>query len=412
MSKKTFIIFSIFICPLFSIAQIKDLDYFLNNAIANSPLLNESRNNILIAGVDSALIVAANKYQITGNGNAYYAPIINNWGYDKVITNGQQLAALIVLNKQVYNKRNLSLQFADLQIQKDSLRINSLINEQDLKKNIIAQYITVYSDQLQINFNDELHSLLQKQEIILKKLTQQNLYRQVDYLSFLVTVQQQNLTRQQLEIQHKNDFSLLNYLAGIIDTATVTLEEPRLTVIRTIIADSSAFFLKYKVDSMRLINSKALIDLGYKPKVSLFADAGYQSSFDITPYKNFGTNIGINFTIPIYDGRQRRLQYTRLGIEERTRQKNRDFFERQYHQQIAQLQQQLSLLETLGSSINEQIKFLETLIEANGKLLETGDVKMTDYILALNNYITAKNLLVQNKVSRYQIINQLNYWNK
>jgi outer membrane protein TolC len=412
MSKKTFIIFSIFICPLFSIAQIKDLDYFLNNAIANSPLLNESRNNILIAGVDSALIVAANKYQITGNGNAYYAPIINNWGYDKVITNGQQLAALIALNKQVYNKRNLSLQFADLQIQKDSLRINSLINEQDLKKNILAQYITVYGDQLQITFNDELHSLLQKQEIILKKLTQQNVYRQVDYLSFLVTIQQQNLTRQQLEVQHKNDFSLLNYLAGIIDTATVTLEEPQLTVIRTIIADSSAFFLKYKVDSMRLINSKALIDLGYKPKVSVFADAGYQSSFDITPYKNFGTNIGINFTIPIYDGRQRRLQYTRLGIEERTRQKNRDFFERQYHQQIAQLQQQLSLLESLESSINEQIKFLETLIEANGKLLETGDIKMTDYILALNNYITAKNLLVQNKVSRYQIINQLNYWNK
>ena len=98
-------------------------------------------------------------------------------------------------------------------------------------------------------------------------------------------------------------------------TTTVTLEEPQLTVIRTIIADSSAFFLKYKVDSMRLINSKALIDLGYKPKVSLFADAGYQSSFDITPYKNFGTNIGINFTIPIYDGRQRRLQYTRFNIE-------------------------------------------------------------------------------------------------
>ena len=63
-------------------------------------------------------------------------------------------------------------------------------------------------------------------------------------------------------------------------------------------------------------------------------------------------------------------------------------------------------------TINDQIKFLEALIEANGKLLETGDIKMTDYILALNNYITAKNLLVQNKISRYQIINQLNYWNK
>ncbi len=76
------------------------------------------------------------------------------------------------------------------------------------------------------------------------------------------------------------------------------------------------------------------------------------------------------------------------------------------------MQQQLSLIQGLESSINDQIRFLETLIEANGKLLETGEIKMTDYILALNNYITAKNLLVQNKVSRYQVINQLNYWNR
>jgi len=237
-------------------------------------------------------------------------------------------------------------------------------------------------------------------------------YRQVDYLSFLVTLQQQNLAIQQSEIQHKNDYSLLNYLAGIIDTTTVALAEPNLKPITTFITDSSAFFLKYKIDSFRLANSKALIDLGYRPKISLFADAGYQSSFDVTPYKNFGTNVGINLSIPIYDGHQRRLQYTRLNILERTRVRNRDFFQQQYYQQIAQLRQQLSLIQTLESPINDQIRFLKTLIEANGRLLETGDIKITDYILALNNYITAGNLLVQNKVSRYQVINQLNYWNK
>jgi len=47
----------------------------------------------------------------------------------------------------------------------------------------------------------------------------------------------------------------------------------------------------------------------------------------------------------------------------------------------------------------------------NGKLLETGDIKITDYVLGLNNYISAKNLVVQNMIARYQIINQLNYWN-
>ena len=129
MSKKVFLIFSLFIFPIFLFAQSRDLDYFISNAINNSPVFNENNNNILIAGIDSALIVAANKYQVTGNGNAYYAPIINGWGYDKAITNGQQLAALVSLNKQIYNKRNLSLQFADLQIQKDSLRISSAISQ-------------------------------------------------------------------------------------------------------------------------------------------------------------------------------------------------------------------------------------------------------------------------------------------
>jgi len=30
----------------------------------------------------------------------------------------------------------------------------------------------------------------------------------------------------------------------------------------------------------------------------------------------------------------------------------------------------------------------------------------------VNNYLAAKNLLTQNNISRMQIINQLNYWNR
>jgi len=78
---------------------------------------------------------------------------------------------------------------------------------------------------------------------------------------------------------------------------------------------------------------------------------------------------------------------------------------------LQQLQQQLTALESLAEPINKQIKYLETLIDVNGKLLETGDIKITDYVLALNNYITSRNLVVQNMISRYQVMNQLNYWN-
>lgn len=411
MSKNRFLFIILLFSPGYLFSQVKDLSFYIDTAIRSSPQLYEYRNLILSNRIDSELAVAANRFQITGNTNDYYAPIVNGYGYDVAITNGQQVAALVAVNKQIYNKRNLSVQFENLRLQRDSLHVSSSITTQDIKKSIISQYITAYGDQLQLDFNDEVITLLTNEDSILKKLTQKNVYKQADYLSFLVTLQQQQLTRNQVAVQFKNDFATLNFLAGIVDTTSMRLAEPNIQVVKNLVYDSSAFFLKYKVDSLRLLNQKALIDLNYRPKVTLFADAGYQSTLTIAPYKNFGTNIGINLSIPIYDGHQKQLQYTKINIEERTRQRQREYFDKQLRQQIQQLQQQLASLEELVGPINKQIEYLKTLINVNGKLLETGDIKITDYVLGLNNYITSRNLVVQNIISRFQILNQLNYWN-
>jgi hypothetical protein len=58
------------------------------------------------------------------------------------------------------------------------------------------------------------------------------------------------------------------------------------------------------------------------------------------------------------------------------------------------------------------VRYAQGLIDVNGKLLRTGDARITDFIIAINNYLAAKNLLTQNNISRMQIINQLNYWNR
>lgn len=410
MNKESLIIFLLFLAPLFTIAQNKDLNYFINQSLTNNPKFSEFQNLISSNKLDSALIVAGNKFQVTGNGNAYYSPVINGFGYDAAITNGQQLSALVAVNKQIYNKRNLNLQYQSLQLQNDSLANSSAIYNQDIKKAIITQYIITYGDQLQLNFNDTLINLLNREEELLKNLTQNNVYKQADYLSFLVTAQQQQLTRNQLMVQYKNNYATLNYLAGIIDTVTQTLSVPNIQLQGNYDVENLPFFFNYKIDSLRIENERLIAEVRYRPKVNLFADAGYQSSFILTPYKNFGYNFGINLTIPIYDGHQKKLQYSKLDIEERTRQKNQDFFYNQYHQQILQLQQQLNDLENLAGPVNKQIDYLQTLINVDGKLLETGDIRITDYVLALNNYITAKNLVVQNQIGKYLVIQQLNYW--
>ena len=106
------------------------------------------------------------------------------------------------------------------------------------------------------------------------------------------------------------------------------------------------------------------------------------------------------------------MQYSKIEIQERNRLFKKDFFARQRRQQILQLVQQLHATEQQISQIDKQIKYTETLITVNEKLLATGDIRLTDFILSLNNYFMAKNLVTQNYITRLRIINQLNYWDQ
>jgi outer membrane protein TolC len=161
-----------------------------------------------------------------------------------------------------------------------------------------------------------------------------------------------------------------------------------------------------------MANDRLLVNLNYKPRINVFADAGYNSSLAYRPYKNFGTSVGINLSIPIYDGRQKRMQFSKIDIRERTRVFKRDFIMRQRQQQVLQLFKQLAAIDHLNALVEKQIKYTETLIGASEKLLATGDIRLTDFITALNNYFNAKNLVTQNYVGRLKIINQINYWNR
>ena len=37
---------------------------------------------------------------------------------------------------------------------------------------------------------------------------------------------------------------------------------------------------------------------------------------------------------------------------------------------------------------------------------------MRDYVTAINNYLSAQNLLTLNNIARLKIVNQINYWNQ
>ena len=408
-------IFSVIICFIscsVTLAQTYTLDHYLEIAKGNSPLLKDLRNQIALNQIDSLRLRAGLKPQVNLNGNGLYAPSADGYGYSGAITNEHTVSALMGVNQTIVSKKNVNAQLEAITLLSQSTGNSAKISEQDLKKAITGQYITAYGSLQQYKFNQEVVGLLSKEEELLKKLTRSNVYHQSDYLTFLVTLKQQQLQLMQSRLQYKNDYTTLNYLTGIADTSMIELQEPGIQ--KAIMPDvsTSIFFKQYKLDSLKLINSRQLIDFGYKPKLNLAADGGFNSDFMGQAYKNFGVSAGFNFTLPVYDGGQRKMQYKKLSLQEETRQNYKAFFNIQYRQQIAQLNQQISENDNLLTQIDEQIKYSESLIKVDTQLLQTGDLRIADLILAVNNYLTIKNLRTTTTITKLQLINQLNYWNR
>ena len=395
-----------------ALAQTNTLDHYLDIGKNNSPLLKDLKNQVLLSQLDSLKLRAGLKAQVSGNGGALFAPVISGYGYAGSITNFQTLDAIISVNKTLIGKQNLNSQLAAIGLQRDSIFNISKISELDLKKAITSQYIAAYGSLKQLIFSQEVVTLLTKEDDLLKKLTRSNVYRQSDYLTFLVTMKQQELLLTQARGQYKNDYTTLNYISGIADTSMIELTDPALEKSQIPEVSNSVFFKKYLLDSLRLLNNRKLVDFSYRPKANVFADGGYNTDFNNQLYKNFGTSFGFNLTVPIYDGGQRKLQYKRLSLEEETRENYKTFFNIQYRQQIAQLKQQISESNNLLNQIEDQIKYSETLIKVDTKLLETGDLRIADLVLAINNYLSIKNLKTTTIINKLQLINQLNYWNR
>ncbi|HEX5553419.1 MAG TPA: TolC family protein [Chitinophagaceae bacterium] len=395
----------------FVAAQNRSLSYYLQQGLTNSPLLKDYQHQLKVGALDSSLIRAAHRPQVLANGQVMVAPTFHGYGYDVAITNGGNYAAVVSASQPLFTKHILAPQYRGIALQNLSTSNTAQISKLDIKKNITAGYITGYADYQQLLSNEEVYDLLQTQQEILQKLVQTGSYKQTDYLNFKVALQSQEITISQLRMQYKADIAALNYLCGINDTGSVSLNAPEIYSINNNgDKTSSVFFKRFRIDSLKIINDKALTDAKYKASLNWFADAGFEASDPGILYKSFGTSFGLNLSVPIYDGKQRDLEYQKNKLTESTREDYAAFFNNQYDQQRAMLEQQLHASEHLVTQIKEKLSDSRLLMKLDKAQLNTGDLRITDYIMAINNYLSIKNNLNQEEINRFLLINQLNYW--
>ena len=409
---KKLVIFLASFCALPLWAQTSNLEHFLRQGLKNSPLLMEVVSNAERNRLDSLLLKATSGLQIGASTSNSFAPVIKGWGYDAVKTDLYNISAQVAVSKELTGSKKRMNQYSALQLQKKQQGNAGKISEQELKKNITSQYLLTYGVQQVLEFNEELLGQLEKEDQLLKALTQAGTYKQTDYLAFLVGRKQEVIQTENLRNQFNTSYSALCWMCGISDTSDCLLEDPQLKANLLPQYTNSVFYHQFELDSLLLENAKKQIDYEYQPKVNLFADAGYLSSLSVAPEKNFGASAGFSVSIPLYDGGQKKLQQSKFSVDEQDRRYYAYFAQSQYQQQINSLWRQFRANRSLSISIDEQIELAKSLMDANRRLLEAGDLNMADYLFSIREFLSAKNQILQNTIDRYQIINELNYWNR
>jgi outer membrane protein TolC len=409
MLKRFFLTFCISGLTLIAYNQSHNLEYYLKLGIQNSPLLNDYKNQISSAVADSLIIGAAKKPLVEAKSQLLYSPYYHNFGYDEIITDGGNYTAVVGVTQNIFNKKELSNKYNNVNLQKQLIKNSSIISANELNKLITEQYLTTYSGYSDFVFNRKFLELFKKENEIVKQFVKNGIYKQTDYLALVVEGQSQEILVKQLDNQYRKDLSSLNELCGINDSARYELVEPELQIKGDPNISKSPAFLHYKIDSIRIENEKATVDLRYRAKLNWFADAGFLTSNPWNFYRHFGYSGGISLNMPIYDGKQREIEKQKLEFDQNTRLNYENTYRKQYFQKIQQLTVEFKALIELFARMQEQLSTSGQLVKALKDQLEAGNIQMTEYINAIKNNKTVNRNINLINVQKLQVINEMNF---
>jgi outer membrane protein TolC len=409
MYKKNLVVIISILITAVANSQSRNLDYYIEAGLKNSPLLKDYYNQADAALVDSLLIRATMMPQVEARSQLLYSPVYKNFGYDEVITDGGNYTGVVGISQNIFNKRELNNKYQSVNIQRKSLSNNTKIGLADLKRIITGQYLAAFADYNELTFNRSFLDLAYRENEIVGKFVSQGLCKQTDWLALQVETQTQEILVNQMENLYKKDLRQLNQVCGLDDSVMYQLSLPELQMPGSPDINRSPLFNQYKIDSLRIENEKAAIDARYLLKMNWFADAGFLTSNPWNFYKHFGYSAGLSLTIPIYDGRQKEQEKQKLSLAENTRGAYQNNFKIQYNQQLQQFYDELKSLRFMTAQLEKQKSTSEQLVNALRGQLETGMIQMTDYLNSVKNLRYINKNLSDSHIRIQQVINELNY---
>lgn len=402
-----------------------DLDYFIENAQKNAPSLLESGNLLEIGKLQNELIIAQNSaFLINATSEVLVAPYFNSngraiavttmpssnaFGYDVGITNGGLYSSQINITKNLFNQSVLNNLLFQNKISNNSLLLSSEEFTHNLIKNISEAYIVAFQLQLQENFNSELLIDLETRLKVVELLVRKGILMESDYLLLQLDIEGKKLELQQLESDFNLAINQLYTLSGLPLEEVDELTPPNFEQLKSPL--KKFYEKRFTNDSLQLEVDREIFENQYKPRVSVYANAGLNAvEFNNIEHK-IGASAGLRLTIPIYDGHQQKLN----SLQSQLKQDNLNFYMQNSEVQLANnlknLEQQMDALKANRISLENQLKKQQNILEIyKGKLVQ-GQISIVDYLNVVQSYKQNVYAKLQMQTNNWLLQSQYNYIN-
>lgn len=425
--KNTFFYILLFSISFFKGNSQNDFLFYINQAKSNSPLIQDNKNQSDANKVEIERIKALyTKPQITFNAGVSVSPIINRdngntrfqvspsdatnyYGYDIAASNGGIYQGMLNVNQPLFNASKLKMASEQVSVTNQINENTIKLSEHDIEKIVGDQYILCLQDMKQVDYINQLVQLITEQKLVVNKLVEAGILKQSDLL--LVTIEQESqlnaLTL--FKSTYRRDLMDLNIVCGINDTSFVTIKDLDLSL--NSLVSQSGFNEKFRLDSLNLLATQKNFELKYKPQLSAFANAGLNGVYVPTLPSRFGLSGGLNFSVYLYDGKQKSLNKKKTDILLKSTQSYKANFVTQNTIRKNKILTELSSLNERMTISKKQLEDYKQLLEYYKKEVITGQQSVNTYIVTVKSLAILQRDYVLMQTNKQLLINTYNYWN-
>ena len=404
-----------------------DLSFYINQAKENSPLIKDNKNQSEASKAELERLKALyTKPQITFNASVAVSPIINRdngktelqispsdatnyTGYDIAASNGGIYQGMINVNQPLFNAGKLKMASEQLLVA-NQINLNTIkLSEHDIEKIVGDQYVLCLQDLKQTDYIIQLSQIINEQKVVVNKLVENGLLKQSDLLLVSIEQQTQQNTLAMYKSIYRRDLMDLNILCGINDTSLIAINNLNLTISSSV--SQSNFTEKFRLDSLNLLAAQKNFELKYKPQLSAYANTGLNGVYVPTLPNRFGLSGGLNFSVYIFDGKQKSLNKKKTDILIKSAQSYKSNFITQNTIRKYKILSEISSLNDRIVISTNQLKDYKQLLEYYKKEVITGQQSVVAYITTIKNLAALQRDYVLMQSNKLLLINTYNYWN-